>query len=251
MKNIQKHTLISLCTIQPVSFFKKLEKEGEIWGDEEEIVNNLNQFYDEKSHSFIEIEECFKEKKIQNSDLSKFDIFNFDFQQPIISNYFEENKGFLPSYYWLRSQMYKRIQNNEFKTEIFDRNAMPIFSWFKYGKRNFPHIKTCQTYFPDKKDGLRIYFQLPIEEVFLTDFEYWHCVLNNGGVLEEDNLSDEEFEKQYEKLERDSVLKEKSWHKIFYDNEKAIQERKQLNKFIQATCFRIKLENVVKVQNLF
>ena len=83
-------------------------------------------------------------------------------------------------------------------------------------------------------------FELEIldNEVILTDFEYWHYVLNNSALIQDL----EKFYTNEEKLE--------SWQNIFdldfrlYGDE----DDEKFPRYVQATFWGIKKENVLSIK---
>ncbi|WP_400247474.1 DUF3841 domain-containing protein [Niallia sp. JL1B1071] len=105
------------------------------------------------------------------------------------------DKDFLPSYKWMIEQMDKRINNN---------GLMPIWLW-----ATKPNLSE-EGHFNKGTKAVCLTVEIPENKVLLSDFDAWHCVLNDGFCMiseEEDRL----FEQG--KL---TITKEQSWERIFH-----------------------------------
>lgn len=145
-----------------------------------------------------------------------------------------DEEFFKESYEWMIEQMKKRVGNPP------DGVTIPVWAWYQWeGKRKRPDMRShgrCGA-----KKGTPIVLltmDVPDDCVLLSDFDYWHIVLNDGELIfpydEEAVYSDEE--------------KRASWEKIFdiscsFDGE----EHKHLS--TQATMWEIKAEWVLKAES--
>ena len=132
-----------------------------------------------------------------------------------------------------------------------DTVDFPLWAWYKYDwKHKKPDLRqSCFGRHGDKM--LCIEIEVPDNEVLLTDFNAWHSVLNRGYL--DNSLSEEEFDAEQEWFDNlpSWEIKEaemiKSWERI-----KNIDEFENnwlhRGRFVQATFFILKRENIVRVQ---
>ena len=143
-------------------------------------------------------------------------------------------ESFREPYLWMANQMRKRIG------EAPDGVIFPIWAWYRWeGKRKRPDMR-----FHGRNWGVKgshivlLTIDVPEKFVLLSDFDYWHCVLNNGDIIFPYNESVTYTEKE----------KQKSWENIFkidcsFDGEK--------HQFLttQATLWEIRSEWIKKVEH--
>lgn len=141
-----------------------------------------------------------------------------------------EKAMFPKAYEWLFSEM-----NNKLGTNVTE--TYPVWAWYKYGKKKRPDLREGG----HAKRGTTLYLfelEIPDDEVILTDFEYWHYVLNNSALIQDL----EKFYTNEEKLE--------SWQNIFdldfrlYGDE----DDEKFPRYVQATFWEIKKENVLSIR---
>lgn len=230
--------LVTLWTIQPLSFWEKLKADKVIYGEENAILNGLNENDDDERFKEVSLSDYFQAHFNENIPIEKQ--MEFDVKDPKIESFIRNNGGgFYSSYCWLRSQMFKRADNH-LKNEVLQRNAMPIFAWYCFSdKSHKPDLRFCRHYQRKGEIGVRITFQVKAEDLLLTDYGDWHCVLNNCPYIENDD--DDNFDHEWDYLSSNFHLKEQSWHKIIRPN------NAQRIGQIQATIFKINLENVLEL----
>jgi len=143
-------------------------------------------------------------------------------------------EDFKEAYEWMAVQMRKRIGNPP------EDAVYPMWAWYQWeGKRKRPDMRVHGRGWSEKGTPIVLLtLDVPDRCVLLSDFDYWHVVLNNGEIIFPYN----EF-KYYSKEEG-----EKSWENIFdiscsFDGE----EHHFLS--TQATMWEIKAEWVVKVEH--
>lgn len=107
-----------------------------------------------------------------------------------------KDKALFPTEYeWMIEQMHKRIPNYQ--------GEHPVWLWTEYPS----HIKSG--FVKKRQSGVVLTLEIPDELVLLSDFDDWHCVLNNVPCA----ISEEEYDAFYEgKL---SMTLEESWERIF------------------------------------
>lgn len=141
-----------------------------------------------------------------------------------------EKAMFPKAYKWLVSEM-----NNKLKSNITE--TYPVWAWYKYGKKKRPDLRESGY----AKRGTTLYLfelEIPDNEVILTDFDYWHYVLNNVALIPDLD----EFYTNEEKLE--------SWKNIFDLNFRLYDDcdDEKFPRYVQATFWEIKKENVVSIK---
>lgn len=136
------------------------------------------------------------------------------------------------AYRWLADQMKKRIGRPPKNVEF------PVWAWYQWdGMRKRPDMR-CHARASEK--GVPIVLltvDVPDDKVLLSDFLYWHCVLNDDDII---------FPFDLDAVYPEEV-KRKSWENIFdiecsFDGE----EHKYLS--TQATMWEIKQEWIKKVE---
>ncbi len=151
---------------------------------------------------------------------------------PLISS-FSNDDDFIKSYDWLVSEMAKVIPQPE-------HVRWPAWAWHtNYGVQTKPDRRRGMFNNYDELDSI-LELEVPDELVLLSDFDDWHCVLNNCAIM-----SDEEYEAWPEKDEWDCAVytdefKLDSWKKVFRSN----------TEFVQACIWTIEPEYLVKVHPL-
>ncbi|SHN00532.1 protein of unknown function [Anaerosporobacter mobilis DSM 15930] len=142
--------------------------------------------------------------------------------------------SFTEAYLWMSGQMTKRIGNSP-EGVIF-----PVWAWYKWeGERKRLDMRAHGRHWGTKGSPIVLLtVDVPENFVLLSDFDYWHVVLNNGDIIfphcEEAIYSQEE--------------KKKSWENIFdidcsYDGE----QHQYLT--TQATLWEMRWEWVIKAEN--
>lgn len=139
------------------------------------------------------------------------------------------DKDFLPSYKWMIKQMDERINNNGF---------IPIWLWLEK-----PNLRE-EGHFNKGTKAVCLTVEIPENKVLLSDFDAWHCVLNNGFCAiseEEDRL----FEQG--KL---AITKEKSWERIFALEKLRNSEMWSGHPVVQGVTSIIKKEQILNIEYL-
>lgn len=150
---------------------------------------------------------------------------------------------FKNSYDWIVKQMECKIGNKPFE------NIYPIWAWFQYDnsiKRKPDLRNSC--HLEKGTHGVRIEFEKNDNEVLLSDFNDWHCVLNYWPYIEDDSY--------FNKILNDNNVKFGDVENYTPEIHKMIQDTWQNifdittnieNRSIQATIWNIKKEEIIKV----
>lgn len=139
----------------------------------------------------------------------------------------------IDSYRWMSEQMKIRIGEPPEGVEF------PVWAWYQWdGQRKRPDMRThgCCS-----ETGLPIVLltvDVPDDKVLLSDFEYWHVVLNDGDLV---------FPFDWDAVYPEDV-KRKSWENIF-DYECTFDGEDKHCLSTQATLWEIKQEWVRKVEH--
>lgn len=152
-------------------------------------------------------------------------------------------KEFKKAYKWLSEKM------NEKKlapTNVF----YPVWAWHtRDWKHKKPDLRNIGLGIKREK-SVCLEIEIPDDEVFLTDFDAWHFILNDTFVPKSENEKDWEIEWDlYDKMNPEEKEKYKlnSWNEVFnispFENDWMTR-----GKYIQATFWKLKKENIVKVQ---
>ncbi len=140
-------------------------------------------------------------------------------------------EDFEVSYSWMRRQMKKRISGY--------KNKQPVWLWLKKpDMRHSAHHNTGTKI-------VRLTLELKEESVLLSDFDKWHCVLND------DFCSDTELEDEDYRENKLAITKEESWERIFELDRTTDGEwwGNQENLILQGTTGRIALHAIMKVEH--
>ena len=135
-------------------------------------------------------------------------------------------------YQWMAEQMRKRIGAPPEGVEY------PVWAWYQWkGKRKRPNMRIQGRSSEKNVPIVLLTIEVPEENVLLSDFDYWHAVLNNMDLvfpMDEDAVYPEE-------------VKRKSWENIFDISCSFDGERKHVLS-TQATLWEIKKEWVRRVE---
>ena len=135
------------------------------------------------------------------------------------------HEDFIGPYRWMMEQMKKRLPDY--------RGEYPVWVWPRKPDLSQPgHL-------PENTKGVCLELELDDKNVLLSDFDAWHCVLNNWPLEFEDN----EFG---ENPDQDTITK--SWERIF-DYQTLWQHpdwRTSTNK-LQGTTGKVSIDHVKKV----
>jgi hypothetical protein len=140
---------------------------------------------------------------------------------------------YIKEYRWMAEQMTKRIGAPP------EGAQFPVWAWYRWeGKRKRPDMRTHGIWGEKGEPIVLITFDAPDEQVLLSDFDYWHCVLNDGDIIfpfsETACYTEEE--------------KRKSWENIF-DISCSFTGEEKTSLSTQATLWEIKCEWVKKAEH--
>lgn len=141
---------------------------------------------------------------------------------------------FRDSYEWMVEQMKKRIGNPP------DGVELPVWAWYQWeGNRKRPDMRHHGRSSEKGVPIVLLTIDVPDEKVLLSDFDYWHVVLNDGELI---FPYDEKA--VYSKEER-----QKSWENIF--DYQCTFDDKELTTGLstQATMWEIRDEWVLGVEH--
>lgn len=140
--------------------------------------------------------------------------------------------NFKDAYNWMAEQMGKRIGPPPKGVKV------PIWAWYQWeGKRKRPDMRTHGCASEKKVPIVLLTIDVPENHVLLSDFDYWHVVLNDGDLIEPFSI-----DKIYLQ-----DMKRKSWENIF-DIERLYDGETHRDFSTQATLWEIKQEWVIKAE---
>lgn len=130
---------------------------------------------------------------------------------------------FLDAYKWMMQQMKTRLRkyNNEY----------PVWLWPKR-----PDLR-MSSHLPKGTKGILLQVNIPEADVLLSDFDAYHCILNDWFLL----VNDKE-EELFDKGKLD-ISKEKSWERIF-DLELLKNSEYWGSNCVQGVTGKIMLDNI-------
>lgn len=124
----------------------------------------------------------------------------------------ENYEDFHDAYLWLIKQMDKRgIEHPKVLT-------LPLWAWHTFDKKHMqPNLECGQLGVPNEK-YVCIEFEIPDNQVLLSDYNAWHYVLNRSWY--DDSTNEEEWENMHAWFDslngkKKEELRKKSWQKIF------------------------------------
>lgn len=156
----------------------------------------------------------------------------------------ENYQDFHDAYLWLVNEMDKR---NIYHPQDLQ---LPLWAWhtfnWKYKKPDF----RCMGLGISGQQYVCIEFEIPDDQVLLSDHGHWHFVLNHAWF--NDSVCEEEFDKLWEWFETLEPLKKEeltreSWQKIF-DIRPVHTDWLQTGRYIQATFWELKKDMVRDVK---
>ncbi|WP_307442942.1 MULTISPECIES: DUF3841 domain-containing protein [unclassified Paenibacillus] len=146
-----------------------------------------------------------------------------------------EFSGFSEQYKWMMKQMSIRLNkyNNEY----------PIWVWLKK-----PDMRTGG-FFRRGTRCVRIQLNLNEEDVLVSDFMDWHCVLNNNYLSDNEQDWDEYIFAEDNGIDNDEI-KQKSWEKIFHWNRiRDVEWEGTEERVLQGVTGKIELNKIMNVEH--
>jgi hypothetical protein len=141
--------------------------------------------------------------------------------------------AFIDAYRWMSEKMTEKIGAAPAGTEF------PVWAWYQWeGKRKRPDMRSHGRWGEKGTSIVLLTIDAPEEAVLLSDFDYWHCVLNDGDLIfpYSDTASYSEQEKR------------ESWDKIF-DITCSFDGEEHATLSTQATLWEVKREWVKKAEH--
>lgn len=155
-----------------------------------------------------------------------------------------EEPSFVAAYDWLVAQMEDKVGVRPEGVEY------PVWAWYAYDGVHGELNLDKESYVAKGQEAVCLEVEIPDNEVVLTDFSNWHCVLNNSYCS--DALNEDEWDSDMEwfdslKGEEKEKAKVASWQRIF-DITRISNDFAENGMYVQATFWSLKLENVKKVR---
>ena len=153
---------------------------------------------------------------------------------------------FQEQYGWLVEQMCNKIGPAPREIELL------VWAWYKQNWENRkPDLRSERwTCGPEDQDYVCMELSIDEKRVVLSDFDSWGIILNNC-LISRSEEEDKQLENEYEQLSdsEKKLYKYENWRKVFditpYSSEWAVR-----GKWVQATFWKLKLEDVKKVKFL-
>lgn len=151
---------------------------------------------------------------------------------------------FKNAYDWLVGEMVKRIGP---QPEGVRYPVWAMHTW--YGKREKPDFRSLRWEWCEKgKTFICLEIDIPDDKVVLSDYDYWHSVLNDFPLTK----SEEEFTdlaNTYDSLQDDEKrrFREYSWLGIFNFGNNDKDTWADSGKYVQATFWELRKEQICKV----
>ena len=142
-------------------------------------------------------------------------------------------KDFCCQYKWMAEQMKLRGIKQVLAAKY------PFWAWYKYStKKNKPDLRQAGHALRGT-NCVCMELELAEDSVLLSNFDLWHCVLNDMPVFAEDEWDDSYAAYKKQSSEEQARIKNQSWEKIFTDFSDSP---------VQATFWQLRLDDVKSVQ---
>ena len=166
--------------------------------------------------------ETLYEKLLKEKELTNNGTFLSDF-----------GKDFCCKYEWITKQM--RLHGIDQPHDA----KYPFWAWYKYSsKKNKPDLRHAGHAIHGTK-CVCLELAISDNDVLLSNFDLWHCVLNDMPVFEEADWDSSYAAYKALSIKEQFIIKEKSWEKIFTDF---------YDSPIQATFWQLTFQNVREVR---
>jgi hypothetical protein len=154
--------------------------------------------------------------------------------------------GFGPAYDWLAEQMVLRVGQPPAGVKY------PFWAWHTVEwKHRKPDLRRME-FRSYSGNQVCIELEVPDKDVLLSNENMWHLVLNDGYYADCSNEQEYEAEdKWYNSLPSDEQLKvkRKSWEKIFDISPPRENEWESHGKYVQATFWKLRFDQVIEVRH--
>ena len=155
-----------------------------------------------------------------------------------------ENGAFNRAYAWMAGQMEKRMTVPRPEKALY-----PLWAWAQVGSYKKEYHPGSGDYVHGRSVLLEL--DVPEEELLLSDFDIWHCVLNGTSAY-----TDMQMEKRLDRYLLENGPKEleempqelreyvvSSWERVFdLDRRDRFFSKMKRNRYIQATMWQIRSE---------
>ncbi len=150
-------------------------------------------------------------------------------------------------YHWLMERMEQRIGRAP------EGVAYPVWAWHTWeGKRQCPEPDSA-AFLRRTEDKVLLTLEIPEEDVVLTDFDSWQCVLNGSYLSNEtDPEKLDQLEEFIDSLDDDQLEQEieKSWEHVF-EILASPDPDSERGRFVQATFWEIRKEYVINAEPVY
>lgn len=145
------------------------------------------------------------------------------------------------AYEWISQQMIRRIGTPP------EGVSYPVWAWFQWeGKRGRRDLR-YSGYAKRGTPMVQIAFDAEENDFLLSDFDSWHCILNNSFLANSEAEWDNFYNKTHYPTQHEI---EPSWQRVFdLTQYEPGWDAPPEQKSIQATLWQIKIEQVKKVEH--
>jgi len=166
---------------------------------------------------------------------------NKPFYTDISKSEYSDDQNFIDAYRWLISIMKRKIEK-PFQAEY------PIWGWYRFDGKYKLDLRQHTKCYPSNYYAITL--NIPDEQVLLSDYETWHCVLNKWilhSLYDEENFN--KNEEYFDRLKENDInkyneLMVKSWYHIFDLKPNAMSSCA----FIQATFWKIEPKWIIEIK---
>lgn len=160
-------------------------------------------------------------------EVARGEIFRCD---PELAECFNSDESFRFAYAWMIQRMDERIERPA-------HVKLPVWAWYRnYGANAKPDRRRALYRNYDKSEYALMELEIPENALLLSDFNDWHCVLNDCPNLP-DEVWDELDDNAWDSFSEEEKLE--SWNDIF--------DKPDNRDFVQACFWEIKPEYLKKI----
>ena len=152
--------------------------------------------------------------------------------------------GFQEKYRWLCDKMKERVGDPPEGVEL------PVWAWYmQNGKHSKPDLRSERWgYGPGNEQYACIELEIPDDQVLLSDFDTWHCVLN-GWLISYTEKEDNRIHEYYDRLSSGEQQRymEQNWERVF-DISLRDNHWTKCGSWVQATFWELRKDMIRNVR---
>ncbi len=150
-----------------------------------------------------------------------------------------DDNDFQRAYSWMIRQLKERVGMPPKSVRY------PIWAWYKRNfKHQHPDFRECRDY----DDQVCMEIEISENDILLSDFDNWHCVLNNYYLATAKNETEFDQKNNYYdslSVQNQGIIKHQSWQKIF-DIRPCHGEWTQNGAYVQGCFWRLDKNQIRK-----